>query len=44
MIGSIEINLWPLAVFILSMVVLVANASYNESKRESEHKHDDSPS
>lgn len=41
MIGSIEINLWPLAVFILSMVVLVALASHNQSKRDSGRKRDD---
>ena len=32
MIGSIEINLWPLAVVILSMVALVAFAGHNESR------------
>tara|TARA_R110000868_G_scaffold225999_2_gene478336 strand:- start:4469 stop:4606 length:138 start_codon:yes stop_codon:yes gene_type:complete len=42
MIGSIEINLWPLAVVILPMVALIAFAGYNESlARRDKHAKDD---
>ena len=42
MIGSIEINIWPMAVFTLSMLIVVVIASYNESKHKSERTNDDS--
>ncbi len=32
MIGSIELNLWPLMIFNFCMIAIVAIASYNESR------------
>lgn len=32
MIGSIEVSLWPLVVFTVFMVTVIAIASYNESR------------
>jgi hypothetical protein len=41
MIGSIEVSIWPMAIFTFSMVLVVAIASYNESRHRSKRKPDD---
>tara|TARA_R110002072_G_scaffold35262_13_gene104638 strand:- start:1267 stop:1407 length:141 start_codon:yes stop_codon:yes gene_type:complete len=44
MIGLIEVNLWPLMIFNLFMIVIVAFASYNESRaRRDKDAKDDAP-
>ncbi len=32
MIGSVEVSLWPLVVFTVFMVAVIAIASYNETR------------
>ncbi|WP_339741629.1 hypothetical protein [uncultured Maricaulis sp.] len=41
MIGSIEISLWPLIVFTVFMITVIAIASYNESRAQRNNNADD---
>tara|TARA_R110000744_G_scaffold125730_15_gene231909 strand:+ start:59283 stop:59459 length:177 start_codon:yes stop_codon:yes gene_type:complete len=44
MIGPIEVNLWPLMIFNFCMIVVIAIASYNESRARRNHDADDDAS
>ncbi len=44
MIGSIEVSLWPLVVFTVFMVTVIAIASYNESRARRDKDSKDEPS